>query len=171
MYCGLSRGYFENIVLQTLSQPMIIAAKFANDLLLFTTQEFSFFSLPDEFTTGSSIMPQKRNYDIFEIMRANVKVFHAYQNQIQNIISSIGSGYQRDLQLTKKPLVEGINLCLATIRLLSEVIKSLQVNENNLQKAMTKDLYVTNEVYELVKKGKSFREAYHEIKKKWRKEE
>jgi len=53
MYCGLSRGYFENIILQTLSQPMVIAGKFANDMLLFTTQEFNFFSLPNEFTTGS----------------------------------------------------------------------------------------------------------------------
>ena len=171
MYCGLSRGYFENIVLQTLSQSMVIASKFANDMLLFTTQEFNFFSLPNEFTTGSSIMPQKRNYDVFEIMRGNVRVFNSYQNEIQSIVSSIGSGYQRDLQLTKKPFVQGINLCVNTIVLLSEIIKSLQVNEDNLKKSMTSDLYVTNEVYELVKNGKSFREAYLEIKKKWNKEE
>ena len=171
MYCGLSRGYFENIVLQTLSQSMVIASKFANDMLLFTTQEFNFFSLPNEFTTGSSIMPQKRNYDVFEIMRGNVKVFNSYQSEIQSIVSSIGSGYQRDLQLTKKPFVQGINLCVNTIVLLSEIIKSLQVNEDNLKKSMTSDLYVTNEVYELVKNGKSFREAYLEIKKKWNKEE
>ena len=164
LYCGLSRGYFELIVLQTLSQPMIMAGRFANDMLLFTTQEFNFFSLPKEFTTGSSIMPQKRNYDIFEIMRGNAKVFISYQNEIQNIVSSIGSGYQRDLQLTKKPLVNGINLCLITIKLLSEIIDSLQVNKDKLKKAMTKDLYVTNKVYELVKKGKSFRDAYAEIK-------
>jgi len=169
MYCGLSRGYFENIVLQALSQPMIIASRFANDMLLFTTQEFNFFSLPNKFTTGSSIMPQKRNYDVFEIMRGNMKVFNAYQNEIQNIVSSIGSGYQRDLQLTKKPFVQGVDLCSNTIVLLSEIINALQINKNNLQKAMTDDLYVTNEVYELVKNGKNFREAYIEIKKKWNK--
>ncbi len=171
MYCGLSRGYFENIVLQTLSQPMIIAGKFANDMLLFTTQEFDFFSLPNEFTTGSSIMPQKRNYDLFEIMRGNIKIFNSYQNEIQNIISSIGSGYQRDLQLTKKPFVQGVYLCLNTVILLTNTVQSLQINYNNIEKAMTNDLYVTNEVYELVKKGKSFREAYSEIKKKLNKDE
>lgn len=171
MYCGFSRGYFENIVLQILSQPMIIAGKFAHDMLLFTTQEFNFFSLPNEFTTGSSIMPQKRNYDVFEIMRGNVKVFNSYQNEVQNIVSSIGSGYQRDLQLTKKPFAQGVNLCLNSVILLTEIVKSLQINYNNLKKAMTDDLYVTNKVYELVKKGKNFREAYLEIKKKWYKEE
>ena len=139
-------------------------------MLLFTTQEFNFFSLPNKFTTGSSIMPQKRNYDVFEIMRGNVKVFNSYQNEVQNIVSSIGSGYQRDLQLTKKPFMQGVNLCLNSVILLTEIVKSLQINYNNLKKAMTDDLYVTNEVYELVKKGKSFREAYLEIKKKWYKE-
>ena len=166
LYCGMARGYFENIVLQTLSQPIFVAGRFAHDMLLFTTQEFNFFALPNEYTTGSSIMPQKRNYDLFEIMRGNSKVFQAYQNQVQNIVSTIGSGYQRDLQLTKKPLVAGVQLCSRTIDLLTELIPVLQVHENQLNKAMTSDLYVTNEVYELVKQGKSFRTAYFEIKAK-----
>lgn len=167
MYCGFSRGYFENIVLQTLSQVMVIAGKFANDMLLFTTQEFHFFTLPDHFTTGSSIMPQKRNYDLMEIMRGNTKRYNACQNQIQNIVSSMGSGYQRDLQLTKAPFVKGVNLCELTLQVTTEVIGALQVDEAALKNAMTDDLYVTNEVYELVKKGKSFRTAYMEVKNTW----
>ncbi len=166
MYCGFSRGYFENIVLQTLSQSMIISSKFANDMLLFTTQEFNFFALPESFTTGSSIMPQKRNYDVFEVMRGNIHVFNSYQNEIQNIISSIGSGYQRDLQLTKKPFILGIELCLKTIKMLKEIVENLKINKENLQKSMTKDLFITNDVYDLVKQGKTFREAYIEVKKK-----
>ena len=79
MYCGYSRGLFENVVLQALSPVMIIAAKFANDMLLFSTSDFDFVALPPEFTTGSSIMPQKRNYDVFEIMRGNTKVYHRYR--------------------------------------------------------------------------------------------
>lgn len=75
MYCGFSRGYFENIVLQVLSQLMIVSSRFATDMMLYTMQEFQFFALPNNFTTGSSMMPQKRNYDVFEIMRGNVKVF------------------------------------------------------------------------------------------------
>jgi argininosuccinate lyase len=164
LYCSFSRGYFENIVLQTLSQPMIIASKFANDMLLFTTQEFDFFYLPKEFTTGSSIMPQKRNYDIFEIMRGNIKIFDSYQTSIQDIIISIGSGYQRDLQLTKKPFIKGINLCIDTIIILSEIIKNIKVKNNNLEKAMTDDLYKTNDVYKLVNNGISFRDAYIKVK-------
>lgn len=166
MYCGLSRGYFENIVLQTLSPLMILSGRFACDMLLFTTQEFDFFSFPSEFTTGSSIMPQKRNYDVFEIMRGNAKVYHGYQFQIQDIILSIGSGYQRDVQLTKKPFILGINLCEMTLEVLAEVLLALQIKEDNIKKAMTHELFVTNEVYDLVNKGKSFREAYQEVKQR-----
>jgi argininosuccinate lyase len=166
-YCGFSRGFFENIVLQTLSNIMIIASKLATDLLLFTTSEFAFFSLPTEFTTGSSIMPQKRNYDLLEIMRGNFKVFAGYQNQIENIISSITSGYQRDLQLTKKPFINGVELCLSTISVLSRIIPELKPNLKNLQNAMTEDLFLTNKVYDLVSQGISFRDAYLEIKENW----
>ncbi len=170
MYCGFSRGYFENIVLQNLSGLMIAFGRFANDMIIFTTQEFNFLSLPNNFTTGSSIMPQKRNYDVFEIMRGNTKVFHSYQNQIQEIISALGSGYNRDLQLTKKPFVLGMNLCVETMELFVEIIDNLKVNKEALEKAMTPDLFVTEEVYEHVKKGESFREAYLEVKNKWNKE-
>jgi len=169
MYCGFSRGYFENIVLQNLSGIMIALGRFSNDMITFTTQEFGFFSLPDNFTTGSSIMPQKRNYDVFEIMRGNTKVFHSYQSQIQEIISALGSGYNRDLQLTKKPFVLGMNLCTETMKLFGEIVDNLNVNKEKLEKSMTPDLFVTNEVYELVKKGDSFREAYLEVKNKWNK--
>lgn len=165
IYCGFSRGYFENIILQALSGIMIIFGKFANDMIIFTTQEFNFFSLPDNFTTGSSIMPQKRNYDIFEIMRGNMRVFHSYQNQIQEIISALGSGYNRDLQLTKKPFVLGIGLCNSTIELGIEIINNIQINKLTLNKAMTKDLFAAHQVYEFVKKGLSFRDAYKKIKK------
>ena len=167
MYCGISRGYFENIVLQSLSPIMLMAGKFANDMLLFTTAEFNFVSLPKSFTTGSSIMPQKQNYDVFEIMRGNSKVYSSYQAQIQNIVASIGGGYQRDLQLTKKPFLQGMNLCESTIELLTLLVANLQMNEQNLSEAMTKELYVTNDVYDKVNQGMSFREAYMDIKNEW----
>ncbi len=164
MYCGMSRGYFENLVLQSIAPFMIISGKIANDMLLFSTSEFGFISLPVEFTTGSSIMPQKRNYDLFEIMRGNTKVFLAYQEQIQDIVFSIGSGYQRDLQLTKKPFIKGISLCQDTLNVLISVFKNLQIHKDNLDKAMTSDLFATEEVYKLVNKGMSFRDAYMQVK-------
>ena len=112
-------------------------------------------------------MPQKRNYDLFEVMRANIKVFYAYQNQVQNIMSSLSSGYQRDLQLTKKPFVQGVNLGLKTIELLTAIIPAIKVHEDKLKQSMTADVYLTNEVYELVKVGKSLRQAYSEVKTDW----
>jgi len=170
MYCGLSRGYFEGIVLQSLIPLMTLAAKFANDMLLFSTQEFGFVSLPPNFTTGSSIMPQKRNYDIFEIMRGNIKVFTAYQQEIQSIVASIGSSYQRDLQLTKKPFILGINLCTLTLSVLTEAVRNLKVDQEALSAAMTPDLYVTNSVYDLVNQGMTFRQAYQQVKQEWYKD-
>lgn len=166
MYCGLSRGYFENLVLQALSELMILCGRFANDMLLFTTAEFGFFSLPENFTTGSSIMPQKRNYDLFEIMRGNTKVFHSYQAQVQEIVSAIGSGYQRDLQLTKKPFVLGVFLATDTLVLMADIVPALRIHKDVLKRAMTRELFVTNEVYDLVNKGKNFRDAYAEVKKR-----
>jgi argininosuccinate lyase len=167
IYCGISRGLFENIVLQALSPAMILAGKFANDCLLFTTSEFNFVSLPPAYTTGSSIMPQKRNYDVFEIMRGNSKLYHTLQLQIQDIILGFGSGYQRDMQLTKKSFVEAINLCQQTIILLAELVANLQFNTIKLNQAMTDDLYVTNKVYDLVNQGMSFRDAYIIVKKQY----
>ncbi len=167
IYCGISRGLFENVVLQSLSPAMVLAGKFANDMLLFTTSEFGFVSLPSQYTTGSSIMPQKRNYDVFEIMRGNSKLYHTLQLQIQDIILGFGTGYQRDLQLTKKSFIDAINLCKQTIILLSELVANLQFNEDRLRSAMTDDLFVTNKVYDLVNDGMSFREAYKIVKKKY----
>jgi len=160
MYCGLSRGMFENVALQAMSLPMVLASRFAADMMMFTQQESSFLRLPDDFVTGSSIMPQKKNYDMFEIMRANGKVFGSLQVQIQETIVGLGSGYHRDLQCTKKAFVEACGLCTSTLKLLIEAVPKLQAREGNLKAAMTEDLYVTDEVYKRVAAGTAFREAY-----------
>eukprot|EP00434_Breviolum_minutum_P005719 symbB.v1.2.005038.t2/scaffold291.1/size238869/3 len=164
MYCGLSRGMFENVALQAMSFPMVLSSRFATDMMMFTQQETLFVALPDNFVTGSSIMPQKKNYDLFEIMRANGKVFGSLQMQIQETIIGLGSGYHRDLQCTKKAFIEACQLVTTTLELLKEAIPALQVREEKLKAAMTEDLYVTDEVYRLVAKGKAFREAYGEAK-------
>eukprot|EP00435_Cladocopium_sp_Y103_P041108 s1479_g11.t1 len=163
-YCGLSRGMFENVALQAMSFPMVLSSRFATDMMMFTQQETLFVALPDNFVTGSSIMPQKKNYDLFEIMRANGKVFGSLQMQIQETIVGLGSGYHRDLQCTKKAFIEACQLVTTTLSLLKEVIPALQVREEKLKAAMTEDLYVTDEVYRLVARGKAFREAYGEAK-------
>jgi len=167
MYAGYSRGYFEKIVLENLWNYMLLFWKFSSDLMLFTMSEFKYFSLPMEFTTGSSIMPQKRNYDLFEIMRWNIKKYFSCPDKIRNIISTIWSGYHRDLQLTKKPFIEWIHLFKDTVILLTEIIKHLEINKENLEKAMTPDLYVTEKVYDKVNAWESFRDAYLQVKEEW----
>ncbi|MCJ8344582.1 lyase family protein [bacterium] len=141
MYCALSRGYFEHTILSTLGQLMILSSRFSVDMMLFTTQEFSYFSLSDEYVTGSSIMPQKKNYDLFEIMRGNSKLFFGYESQIRDLILGLGSGYHRDLGLTKTPFVQAIDLIQSTLSLLIEIVANLQVKEENLKKAMSKELF------------------------------
>jgi len=167
MYCGLSRGLFENVALQAMSLPVVLCSRFATDMMMFTQQEALFVALPDRFVTGSSIMPQKKNYDLFEIMRANGKVFGSLQMQIQETVVGLGSGYHRDLQCTKKAFVEACGLCTSTLHLLIEAIPELIVREENLRAAMTEDLYVTDEVYKKVAAGTPFREAYVDAKEEF----
>mmetsp|Transcript_100347 Transcript_100347/g.279506 ORF Transcript_100347/g.279506 Transcript_100347/m.279506 type:complete len:121 (-) Transcript_100347:130-492(-) len=93
-------------------------------------------------------------------MRANGKVFGTLQQQIQETIVGLGSGYHRDLQCTKKAFVEACGLCTSTLKLLLEAIPALEVHEDRLKGAMTEDLYVTDEVYKKVAGGMPFREAY-----------
>ncbi|MEY8716898.1 argininosuccinate lyase [Francisella philomiragia] len=166
IYCALSRGYFEKLTLQTFSNPISIYSRFANDMMLFTMAEFDYFSLSNSYTTGSSIMPQKRNYDLFEIMRGNAKLYQGYLQQITSIIDSVPSGYNRDYQLTKLPFFEAITLIEDTALLFNSTIKDLNVHINKLEQAMTPDLYATEEVYKLVEQGLSFRDAYVAIKLK-----
>lgn len=167
MYCAFSRGKFENLVLQTAQSVIFDLGKVASDLLLFTTREFDFFTLPDSFKTGSSIMPQKKNYDVLELVRGNVAILNGYQHQIENVIKNLPAGYNRDFQLTKEPFIKGIKLAQETIEVITLVIKNLEAKKKNLENVCTPELYATDEALKLVKKGKSFREAYQEVKEKF----
>jgi len=167
MYCAFSRGKFENMILQAISSVMFDIGKISSDLLLFTTKEFNFFTLPDSFKTGSSIMPQKKNYDVLELIRGNIGVFNGYQHQIENVVKNLPAGYNRDFQLTKEPYIKGIKLALDTIEVMILVVKDLEVKKKNLEDACSRELYATDEALKLVKAGKSFREAYQEVKEKY----
>lgn len=167
MYCAMSRGKFEGMILQSISNVIFDLGKISSDLLLFTTKEFDFFTLPDTFKTGSSIMPQKKNYDILELVRGNVAIFNGYQNQIENVIKNLPAGYNRDFQLTKEPFLKGIRLAFEILQIMILVIKNLEAKRVNLENACTSELYATDEALRLVKQGKSFREAYQEVKEKF----
>ena len=151
--------------------PLGSAAGYGENILglnrKFTTKEFDFFTLPDSFKTGSSIMPQKKNYDVLELIRGNVGIFNGFQHQIENVVKNLPLGYNRDFQLTKEPYIKGMKLALDTIEIMTLIVKNLKVKKQNLENACTPELYATDEALKLVKKGKSFREAYQEIKEKF----
>ena len=145
---------------------MLTLNKLASDIILFSMPEFGYFSLPDEFCTGSSIMPQKKNPDVLELVRAKYSIVLGYEFQLKNLVGNLISGYNRDLQLTKEPLMKGIDIVKASLEVMGLVVSGLKVNKENCKKAMSSELYATEKVYSLVSKGKSFREAYVEVKKK-----
>lgn len=165
IYCQLSRGLFEAQTLNAAVFIMTALSRWASDLLLFTTSEFGYFSLSAEFCTGSSIMPQKKNYDVFEIMRANLTVVQAAQFEVQQISGRLYSGYHRDLQLVKPPLVRGISVTLDTLETALVLAPQLQLNKEKLAASMTSELFATTKVYSNVKKGVAFRTAYDNVKR------
>ena len=164
MYCGLSRGLFELVAVQALNPPMVLAGKFAHDMLLFTTQEFNLVSLPDSFTTGSSIMPHKRNYDVFEVMRGRANTFGSYAAQLQALTAGIGSGFQRDLQLTKNITLTAFSEAEATFELLALAVSELRLNKAKLEAAITPEMHSVANINKLVEQGIPFRDAYQQVK-------
>lgn len=169
MYCGMSRGNFELFVLQATEPFMLLASQFASDVLLFTMSEFGFLSLPNNFTTGSSIMPQKHNYDCLEIMRGSESIFWGYIEQIHGLVAKKTSGYQRDLQLSKKAFVEAMILAMDTITMWLMCTQNLCIDTGKLEKSMSPEIYATARANELVLNGMSFRDAYTTIKKEMEK--
>ena len=169
MYCQLSRGKFEAQVMNAISSIMFDLNKLATDLMLFSMKEFDFVSLPGEFCTGSSIMPQKNNPDVLELMRAKYHIVLGEEFKIKSLIGNLISGYNRDVQLTKEPLMNAIEIVKESLSIISLVLSGTKVNKDNCAKALTKELYATQEAYELVKEGMPFRQAYKEIGKKYKK--
>ena len=128
----LSRGKAEAQLLFEITLLTQDMGRLAADLLLFYTQEYRFVSLPPEFTTGSSIMPQKRNPDVFELMRGRSAVAHAALNEVLSITQKLTSGYHRDLQLIKPPLFRGIDSCLQTLDILPAALGGVRFNSGNI---------------------------------------
>lgn len=163
IYTQLSRGKFESSILHALSQIMIDLNRLTSDLILFSLPDFGYFELPAELCTGSSIMPQKKNPDVLELLRANYHVINSLEMQLKTIPANLISGYHRDLQLTKEPVMRTFEITNSSLSIINLVIEKLQVNEANCATAMTDELYATQKVYELVEKGMPFRDAYKKV--------
>jgi len=168
IYAGNSRGKFESTILHALSQIMLDLNKVASDLILFSIPEFGYFELPQNFCTGSSIMPHKKNPDVLELVRAKYHLVLSYEFQIKNIISNLISGYHRDFQLTKEPTMKGLEITNDTLSIMKLIFNNLKVNKDNCAKALNDEIYATAKVYELAKKGIPFRDAYKKIAKEFK---
>jgi argininosuccinate lyase len=158
----LSRGKAEAQLLFEIALVMQDVARLSADLLLFYTQEFSFVELPDAFTTGSSIMPQKRNPDVFELIRGRSATAQACLVEVMGVTAKLPSGYQRDLQLIKAPLFRSIDLCLDALAILPAALAGVRFRPDRIR--LDPSIHAAEQAYELVmKEGLSFREAYRRI--------
>lgn len=158
----LSRGKAEAQLLFEITLLMQDLGRFAADTCLFYTQEFAFLELPDEFTTGSSIMPQKRNPDVFELLRGRTASAHGCLVEALGIFAKLPSGYQRDLQLLKAPLFRGIDLAIASTSIIAPAIDAMSFKPENIM--MDPAIHAAERANELVvKEGIPFREAYRRV--------
>ncbi|HXI78362.1 MAG TPA: argininosuccinate lyase [Steroidobacteraceae bacterium] len=158
----LSRGKAEAQLLLEITLLTQDLGRLAADLLLFYTQEFAFVNLPDAFTTGSSIMPQKRNPDVFELMRGRSAVAQAALNEVLGITQKLTSGYHRDLQLIKPPLFRGIDSCLQTLAILPGALDGVSFRPENIH--LDPGIHAAAAANALVSdEGIPFREAYARV--------
>ena len=163
LYVQNSRGKFELELIGALKQPMLDVRKFSWDMSMFLTQEFNLLTIPSKYLTGSSIMPNKSNPDVIEIMRANYSVIAGHYSELENLIS-LPSGYHRDLQLTKRSLIHSFHCASKTLELVPNLIKSIKVDVKQSAEFIDQDMMMTDRAYDLVQSGMPFREAYINIK-------
>ena len=143
-------------------------SRMASDLLMFYTQEFAYISLAAEVTTGSSIMPQKRNPDVLELLRASSATTQACLDESLMITAKLPSGYHRDLQRLKSPLFRSIDLAIDSVDIMAYVLEGLKFQPDNIK--LDDGIFATAEAYRLVKEeGIPFRDAYRRVAKQYAK--
>lgn len=166
IYAQNGRGKIEAAIVQALAQIMLDLSKFAQDVLLFSTLEYGFFQVPQELCTGSSIMPQKRNVGIMELVRARTSTMLALQQQIISIVSGLPSGFNMDYQETKRPFMEALDLAQESLEICTLVAGKLSVNTAKLVAACTFELFAADRAYEMTASQHiPFRDAYRIVGK------
>lgn len=163
VYAQMSRGKTEKVTSIGMSAVAATLSKLAMDCCLYMNQNFGFLSFPDELTTGSSIMPHKKNPDVFELIRAKCNRIQSIPNELTLLINNLPSGYHRDMQLTKEILFPAIEELKACLRLMQLMLSNMKVKENILTDEKYKYLFSVEAVNDLVNKGVPFREAYQQV--------
>ncbi len=163
IYAQMGRGKTELFFSYGIAALSNTLGKLASDICLFASQNFGFLKLPDAFTTGSSIMPHKKNPDVFELIRGRCNLLASLPTQINALIGNLMSGYHRDMQLLKEVLFPAIQNMKQCIEMMAFALEEIQVNPNILNAEQYQYLFTVEAVNEEVEKGMPFREAYQKI--------
>lgn len=162
-YASLSRGKIEMAVAAALASVAQTLSRFSMDICIYMSAEFRFIDFPDEYVTGSSIMPQKRNPDVFELIRARSNVIQTLPIQIANVTSNLMSGYNRDLQLLKQLVFNAFSEVEECIEIMLLMLNNIKVKKNITENPMYNTIFSTEEVNRLVRQGIPFRDAYKAV--------
>jgi argininosuccinate lyase len=163
VYAQMGRGKTERIVAQSLSNVAATLARLSMDACLYMNQNFGFISFPDELTTGSSIMPHKKNPDVFELIRSHCNRIQALPNEIAMMTTNLPSGYHRDLQLLKENLFPAFGVLKDCLRMAGLMLRHVEIKENILDDDKYRYLFSVEEVNKLVLQGVPFRDAYKKV--------
>jgi len=163
LYANNSRGKIEAIVLFALTQITHDLAKLANDLIFFSIPETGYFSLPEKYCPGSSIMPQKKNPGPLELIRAKSAGVEAALFRVLNVTRALPSGYNRDFQETKGPLMDGLKVTESSLKVTRLIFDNITVNEQTLLESFTPELFAADEALEMAARGVPFRDAYKQV--------
>ncbi len=161
---SMARGECEASLLSALAQLMAVLSRLAEDLILFSMPEFAYFKLPREYCTGSSIMPQKFNPDVLELMRSKAAQVLGLQTASLSLLHAMPGGYNRDLQDCKGLYMKGLEITRQTLRILRKVVAGLTVNADNCRKAFSPGVFATDVALRKVAEGTPWRDAYHEVR-------
>jgi argininosuccinate lyase len=165
LYANTSRGKIESVILSALAQFMVDLSRLAADCIWFSTPEFGYFELPAELTDGSSIMPQKRNPGMMETTRARAAVIISNLTLVLEIVRGLISGYNRDHQETKGPLLQSFPIVADALTVCDLTFQKMGVNEKRCVEAFTPEVFATDRALELVGEGTPFRDAYRQVAK------
>ncbi|MEN2434825.1 argininosuccinate lyase [Weeksellaceae bacterium A-14] len=163
VYAQMTRGKSEKFLAFALASIAATIGKMANDVCLYSNQNYGFFSFPSELTTGSSIMPHKKNPDVFELIRGKSSRIQAVPNELTLLMNNLSTGYNREYQLTKEILFPAIQDLKDSLEIFDFMIRHIQVNEHILDDTKYDYLFSVEKINELMLSGKGFRDAYREV--------
>jgi argininosuccinate lyase len=163
LYANNSRGKFESVIIHALSQIMLDLSKLATDVILFSAPEMGYLNLPQEFCPGSSLMPNKKNPDPFELIRAKSATVMANLWQVMEISRALPSGYNRDLQETKRPLFDSLDTVGQTLEVVAIIMAQVSANEEKCLAGFSPEVFATDYALQLAVQGIPFRDAYGQV--------